>query len=115
MYQVIVTLQTSKSIASYTDSIMEYYERLYSDTGLGDAEDIIRKQYRDSASFLNMTLHKTIRNVLWREVIIGYSYNLQTETFIITTSVWSRRVFIEYRENTEGKIRIVTNIQIVYK
>ncbi len=94
---------------------MEYYERLYSDTGLGDAEEIIRKQYIDSANILNTTLHRAIKEFLKNEVMLGYSYNPETKIYTITTSIGTRRIFIEYREYSGEKIRVITDVQIIRK
>ena len=94
---------------------MEYYERLYSDTWLGDAEEVIRKQYIDAANLLNVTLHRTIKEFLERDTILGYSHNPEWKIYTITTSIGTRRLFIEYREYAEEKIRVVMDVQIIRK
>jgi hypothetical protein len=94
---------------------MEYYERLYSDTGLGDAEEIIRKQYIDAANLLNVTLHRTIGELLEKDSILGYSYNPESRVYTVTASVGTRRLFIEYREYAEENSRVVMDVQILRK
>ncbi len=94
---------------------MEYYERLYSDTWLGDAEEVIRKQYIDAANLLNVTIHRTIEKFLERDIILGYSYNPEWKIYTITIPLGTRRLFIEYWEYPEEQIRLIMDVQILRK
>ena len=53
--------------------------------------------------------------MLERSTILGYSHNPDTKIYTVTTSIGTRRLFIEYREYPDEKIRVVTDVQIIRK
>ncbi|MDD2917000.1 MAG: hypothetical protein PHH70_04115 [Candidatus Gracilibacteria bacterium] len=86
---------------------------LYDDTGLGDAETIIKEQYINGANVLRISLYDAIKNILFSEKVLGYSYDSIDEIYKITTTIESRRLFLSYKEIQESQIRIITDIEIL--
>lgn len=112
MYQVRISAQASTRINVYTDSIMDYYERLYTDTGLGDVEEVIRRQCIDATTILNKTLHISIKEALQQD-ILWHSHDATSDIYTTTIPIGARRLFIEYREYPREKIRVVMDVQII--
>ncbi len=103
------------AIDFYTDNLWKYYENLYDDTGLGSAEILIKEQYKESYQILHDNIYTWIERILWWQEILGYSQNNNQKTYTVTSSIGTRRLFIEYREYSEEKIRVVMDVQIIRK
>lgn len=98
-------------ILRYRDAFLD----LYDDTGLWDAEIIIKEQYIKWADILRISLHNAIKSCLSPNKILGYSHNPTNNIYQITTSLGSRRLFLSYKEIQESQTRIITDIEILRK
>lgn len=112
-YQVIVSLWVQEKVDQYTQLYADYYRQLYSDTWLGNVEEMIIGQYVQSATSLNIALHNAIEWTLTGATILWRAYRESTDTYIVTTTIDNRKLFIEYRELVDTQTRIVLDIQIV--
>ncbi len=110
MYNIILRSRVSEKIRRYIDAYEKYYENLYSDSGLGIAEEIIIEQYRQSALSISNTIFDAIHEVFSRKEILGYKKISEIEKEI-TTRMENRRIFLTYIEKTNT--RIVTDIEIM--
>ena len=115
MWKVQISHQAKISIESHVDTLWRYYDNLFSDTGMWAVEEIIKSQYRESATILRDGVYDTVFVMLERSTILGYSHNPDTKIYTVTTSIGTRRLFIEYREYPDEKIRVVTDVQIIRK
>lgn len=115
MYSLKISLRAKKVIESYIIAYRDAFLELYTDTGLWYAELIIQEQYILWAETLRSMLYVAIKNTLKPEIILGYSYNQTDDIYLVTTSIGSRRIFLEYTQDTDNQIRILQNISIVRK
>lgn len=115
MYSLKISPKAKRVIESYIIAYRDAFLELYTDTWLGYAETIIHEQYILGAETLRNTLYVAIGDTLKAENILGYSYNQDGDTYIVTTSIGSRRVFLEYRQDTENQTRVLQDISIVRK
>jgi hypothetical protein len=115
MYNLKISPRAKRVIESYIIAYRDSFIELYTDTGLGYAETIIQEQYILGAETLRNTLYIAIGNTLKAENILGYSYNQFANTYMVTMSIGSRRVFLEYTQDEENQTRVLQDIAIVRK
>lgn len=115
MWKIQISDKARLRIENHADALWKYYDNLFTDTGMGVAEDIIKSQYKESSNILRDGIYDRLVVVLEREQILGYSYNSESQVYTITTSVGTRRLFIEYKEYNEENIRVVLDVQILQK
>ena len=114
-YIVLISEEVQSKINRYTDLYADYYRKLYNDSGLGVAADIIIEQYIDITSRLNTLIHDTIEEALRIDPILGRFENTVNHTSIVTVSVNNRRLFLTYRDLPDIHTRILIDIEIVKK
>ncbi len=115
MYKIEISPIAQKRIEWLILWYRDAFINLYDDTGLWDAEIVIKEQYIKWADILRISLYDAIKNSLSLEKLFGYSYNATEDIYQITTVLGSRRLFLSYKEEKEPKIRIITNIEIFRK
>jgi hypothetical protein len=111
MHKIILRPKVREKVRTYIDAYETYNENLYTDSGLGIAEDIIIEQYRESAAAISGAIYDAIETALSRETILGYSEK-DDQSREITTRIENRRIFLSYIESDIS--RVVTDIRIVY-
>jgi hypothetical protein len=109
MHKVILAPEVRAYIRRYIDAYILYYENLYSDSGLGIAEEIIIDQYRQSARAISDMIYTGIEDTMTRATILGQ--HTAWDMRIVTTRIENRRLFITYSESDTE--RIVNRIEIV--
>ncbi len=115
MWEVQISDRARLTIETHADLLWRYYDDLFTDTGMWATEKIIKSQYKESADILRDGIYDTLFLILEKDTILGYSHNPEWESYTITTSIGTRRLFIEYREYAEEKIRVVMDVQIIRK
>jgi len=115
MYRVLISEASQNKIDDYSNYLWEYYDRLFDDTGLGYAEDIIKKQYKQSTDILRDNIYDSIENTLSLDTLYGYSFDSIEQVYTITLPIWTRRLFIRYKEYPETHTRLVIDISIIRK
>ena len=115
MYHIKIGRTPRTKIERYIDAYRSAFLELYDDTWLGYAEDIIKEQYIQNADLLRKVLYETIAHALSQEKIVGFSYSMETEVFLVTVPVERRRIFLSFREDRTTQTRILVDIEIVRK
>ena len=111
MHKIILRPKVREKVRIYIDAYETYYENLYSDSGLGIAEEIIIEQYKQSATAISEAIYSSIETALSPESILGY-HETSDWSREITTRIENRRVFLSYTESADK--RVVIDIQIVH-
>lgn len=115
MYRVLISETSQSKIDDYSNYLWEYYDRLFDDTGLGYAEDIIKKQYKQSTDILRNNIYNSIENTLSLDTPYGYSFDSIEQIYTITIPIGTRRMFIRYKEYIDSHTRLVIDISIIRK
>lgn len=110
--KVFFSEKAQTSLHTYIARYLDRFLELYSDTGLGDAEVIIRENYIQNARLLNQPIHGLVINHLWNDHVIGYELQLDGNIYHTTVSLGSRRIYVTYTEDKETEERIVKDIEI---
>ncbi len=108
MYKIILRKQAKDTIEKFIISYKNSYLKMYSDTWIY-YEDIIRENYIKIAKNFYFDIKNNIEKSLQEEKIIAYK-PLENNKFIITIKVLNYRLFVEYSENNNDKLRFVENI-----
>ncbi len=111
MHKIIIRSKVRKAIRKYIDAYELYYENLYTDSGLGIAEEIIINQYRESALAISRAFYDAIEELFSQEQLFWY-VSVWENKREITTQIENRRLFISYTES--GNMRNIEDIKIVY-
>ncbi len=112
--QVYFSDKATDDIVVFFDFYSELYFRLYDDTGLGPAEEYIKKSYADSAILMRDGVYDEIESLLSQDHILGYvPGNDATDMRLVTRKYWNYRLFIEYREI--DLYRIIEGVRIYRK
>lgn len=102
------------NVISFFNYYQYLYLRLYDDTGLGPAEEYIKKSYRDSATKMREWLFRDLNDYFAWEILYGYSIDSSnTALRNITKTYWSYRILVKYEESQKN--RIIHNISIQRK
>jgi len=113
MYRLNISPKAKRAVESYIIAYRDSFIELYTDTWLGYPETIIQEQYILGAETLRKTLYLAIGNTLKPDTILGYSYNQDADTYIVTTSIGTRRAFLEYTQDAHNQIRTLQDVSIV--
>lgn len=113
MYNVQIVPEAQEIVERYILAYREAFLRLYDDTWLWEAENVIKFQYIQGAEILRDSFYKSISIVLKQQKILGYSYNEEKKIYTTTTRIWSRRLFLEYTEDERKQERTLLNINII--
>lgn len=112
MWNIAFSTESRQAIKSYIRNYQEYFLSRFSDTGMW-WEEVIQQNYIQEATALRDNLYRHISTAMKRD-LIGYE---SSEGDIRTTATFLERriLFIEYREDTENKIRYILSLKIVYR
>ena len=113
MYKIIFREKWRNKLKEFIVSYKNSNLRLYIDTGIY-YENLIRENYIKNSREFYYKIRKEISNILKEENILWFStlenWNLET-----TTITWNYRLFIEYNEDLDNKLRFVENIRFFNK
>ncbi len=112
-YKIFITPHVTEKVDLYTLAIRSYYIALYTDTGLWEAEEIIKSQYIEWADALNHSILNSIREI-FHQNIVPYS-ELKSWQREASFRMGNRRIFLTYEEDTENMTRYITDIEILRK
>ena len=113
MYQVIIPENVHSIIDNFILSYRNVFVKLFNDTWLSSENEIIENYVLRSKKF-QREIYYSVNDLLKEEKILWYS-TLENKNFEITTIVWNYRLFIEYWEDNDDKIRFVENIRFFNK
>ena len=112
MYKVIILDSVRAKIKKYGDAYRDIFVTRFSDTGLWYAEELIQKQYLESADLLVESIYGSMEIYASRDLI---PYRESGEIRETHTRLGSRRIDFCYEEDVETMTRYITDIEILRK
>ncbi len=112
MFHIYFSEKVELRIHGYIDTYRTAYLKLYDDTWLWEAEIVIKNGYIQNADILEESLYDAIMKRLEYDAVLGYTLDPIERCHHTTTSLWSRRIYITYTEDTETQERVVKDIEI---
>ena len=112
MFSLIVHARVRNKIEEYILAYRSIFLEIYDDTWLGDAEEIIRNQYKEKSKLLKNTILTSIEESLRKEVI---AYSSVDDKRATTIRIWSRRMFLKYDEDLKTMTRYILDIEILQR
>ena len=113
MYKVDFREKSSDSIDWFINWYLGNFLELFTDTWLYE-EETIKNTYIDNSLKFQKNIYDSVENLLSEENILWYNI-LENNDFEITTIVWNYRLFIEYWEDNNEKLRFIENIRFFNK
>ena len=113
MYKIIILENVHSIIDNFILSYRNVFVKLFNDTWLSSENEIIENYVLRSKKF-QREIYYSVDDLLKEENILWYK-KLENWNLEITTIVWNYRLFIEYWEDNDDKIRFVENIRFFNK
>jgi len=109
MYELIYKKKSENKIKSFIKSYKNIFLNTFTDTGLF-YEDIIRENYINNSEKFYNEIIDSIDWIFTQEQILWYSI-LENHNLQIVKIVWNYRLFIEYSENLDKRMRFIEDIK----
>ena len=113
MFSLIYQDLFYKKLDFFIESSLKNHLDRFSDTWI-ENEFLIVWNYIEKSKNFKTSILNSVEKILFEEKILWYSI-LENNNFEITTIVWNYRLFIEYWEDNDDKIRFVENIRFFNK
>ena len=113
MYELKYIWNSSENIDKFINWYLNSFLELFENSGL-ESENIIKNHYIQNSIKFQEDIFYSIKNILAEANILWFK-KLENWNLEITTIVWNYRLFIEYWENNDEKIRFIENIRFFYK
>lgn len=111
MYSVIIEAHILEKIRTYADILLDGYLLRFSDTGMWEAEAIIKDNYIQAAYLLVDSIYDNISKVMPHEIL---PYTALADGVRETSiRLGARRLFIQYEEDASNMTRYITDIEII--
>ncbi len=110
MYEIIYSIKAENRIKFFINSYKNIFLDSYTDTWLF-YEDLIRKNFINNSEKFYNEIIDSIENIISNQKLLWYKI-LKNNNFQIKIDVWNFRLFIEFSENIENKIRFIKDIEI---
>jgi len=113
MYNIIVNSSIYDKINHYGELFFGVFLTRFSDTGMGEAEKIIQKQYLEVSDALVDGIIDGMISTISRDFI----YHTPLESWLRETSfrLGNRRIFLTYEEDDAEMVRYIVDIEILRK
>ncbi len=112
--QIVFSDIALQSIRKFFQFYEDLYFRLYDDTWLWPAEEVIKKSYQESAYSMRHWVYSEIKKLMSHEKVLWYvPWDISSDIRLVTKSYWSYRLFVEYREI--DTYRVIENVRIYRK
>ena len=109
MYELIYKKKSENKIKSFIKSYKNIFLDTFTDTWLF-YEDIIRENYINNSEKFYNEIIDNIDLFFTEEKILWYSI-LKNNNLQITKIIWNYKLFIEYSENINNRIRFIEDIK----
>lgn len=97
----------------FIDSSLKNHLDRFNDSWI-ENEFLITWNYIEKSKIFKKDILDSVENLLSEENILWYNI-LENNDFEITTIVWNYRLFIEYWEDNDDKLRFIENIRFFNK
>ena len=111
MYSAIIDTDILEKIRTYADILLDGYLLRFSDTGMWEAEIIIKDNYIQAAHLFVDNVYDSISKVMPHEVLPYIP--LEGGSRETSIRLGARRLFIQYQEDELGMTRYITDIEIL--
>ncbi len=108
MYKVKIPKEIHNKIFNFIDNYKIFFIKSFNDSWIY-YEDLIIENYVKNSKKFQREIYFSMRDILQEEKIIAYK-PLENNKFMITIKVLNYRLFVEYSEDNNDKLRFVENI-----
>lgn len=107
MYKIIIKDEVSEKIDNFIDNYLNSFLDLFIDSWINNL-DLIIASYEKTAELFREKIYLELKNRLKEEIIWK---KILKNAFQTTVLVWNYRLFVDFEEDIEEKIRFIENIE----
>ena len=113
MYKLIYEPKSYFQLDNFINSYKEVFKKIYFDTWIY-TENLIINTYIEAWEKLREEISNLIQSKISSDIVLWKKIS-ENEQYSIVISLWNYRLFIDYSENIQEKIRYIENIEIYKK
>jgi len=107
MYNIIFSSKVHTKIHNFIDSYKEVFLKTFTDTWIY-YENLIKESYIKTSKRFQREIYYSINDNLKEKII---AKKVIQDYFQTTVLVWNYRLFIDFEEDNQDKIRFIENIE----
>lgn len=107
MYNVIFSAKVHTKIHKFIDSYKEVFLKTFTDTWIY-YENLIKESYIETSKKFQREIYNSIESNLKEKIIAKKIIKNSFQTIVL---VWNYRLFVDFEEDNQDKIRFIENIE----